>query len=302
MDKARFLENLKSERKKRGLTQSQVAEALGISDKTYSKWETGENEPDVDALCRLGAFYGAGPALFFRSEADESELAGMPAAAAGQLCWRRTIDLLMGLRDAAYPPQGGPEAELPSPEMPGELRMPGSDRNVWHYSCRDLLALIAAGPDANLALLMLPHEERYRWLTTAGSGLEALFRLLGLPGAMRCIFAMLTEKRGSLFTPAYLAARAGVTEEEAAAFLSAAEPWQLCADYRYYQKETPEPIYSSSLSAQLLGLLTLARIVMSGHPQWGSRGLMCAGHGYVALPPDPMNLVNLFPAEKGEEA
>ncbi len=301
MDKARFLENLKSERKKRGLTQSQVAEALGISDKTYSKWETGENEPDVDALCRLGAFYGAGPALFFRSEADESELAGMPAAAAGQLCWRRTIDMLMGLRDAAYPPQGAPEAELPSPEMPGELRMPGSDRNVWHYSCRDQLALIAAGPDANLTLLMLPHEERYRWLTTAGSGLEALFRLLGLPGAMRCIFAMLTEKRGSLFTPAYLAARAGVTEEEAAAFLSAAEPWQLCADYRYYQKETPGPIYSSRLSAQLLGLLTLAHIVTSGHPQCRSRGLMAAGCGYVALPPNPMNPVNLYPAEKGVE-
>ena len=54
MDKARFLENLRSERKKRSLTQSQVAEALGISDKTYSKWETGENEPDISSLCRLG--------------------------------------------------------------------------------------------------------------------------------------------------------------------------------------------------------------------------------------------------------
>ena len=41
MDKARFLENLTKERKKRSLTQKELAAAIGVSDKTYSKWETG---------------------------------------------------------------------------------------------------------------------------------------------------------------------------------------------------------------------------------------------------------------------
>ena len=62
MDKAKFLENLVSARKKRSLTQKELSDALGISDKTYSKWETGENEPDVETLCRLAAFYGESPA------------------------------------------------------------------------------------------------------------------------------------------------------------------------------------------------------------------------------------------------
>ena len=89
MNKARFLENLRSERKKRRLTQSRVAEVLGISDKTYSKWETGENEPDIDSLCRLADFYGTTPVLFFQEE-DDSHLAGMDAAEAAQMstyCW-----------------------------------------------------------------------------------------------------------------------------------------------------------------------------------------------------------------------
>ena len=42
MNRDKFIENLKSAREGQGLTQKQVAEALGISDRTYSKWETGE--------------------------------------------------------------------------------------------------------------------------------------------------------------------------------------------------------------------------------------------------------------------
>ena len=284
MDKARFLENLTNERKKRSLTQKELAAAIGISDKTYSKWETGENEPDVETLCRLAAFYGVSPAVFFKGDGDESELEGMPASEAAQLCWRRMIDLLLGLRSCAYP-QAGEEAELPPPEMPKELRMPGSERNYWHLGYRDLLALAAAGPDLNLTMLMLPHEERYRWLMTAGDGLEALFRFLGLPGAMKCLYAILTEKAGNLFTAEYLAGKAGVTEAEAEEVLKAAEHWLIVFGSPYYREERPVSLWSGGLPVPLLGLLSLARILISADPQWGPRGVMASGHARENLPP-----------------
>ena len=43
-------------REKQKLTQSQLAEKLCVSDKTVSKWETGESVPDIfncDALAQL---------------------------------------------------------------------------------------------------------------------------------------------------------------------------------------------------------------------------------------------------------
>ena len=283
MDKTRFLDNLRSERKKRGLTQAQAAEALGVSDKTYSKWETGENEPDIDALCRLGAFYGVSPAVFFRGEGDESELEGMPAAEAAQRCWRRILDLLMGLRSVEYPPQDAPEEALPAPEMPKELRMPEVDRSVWEYEWRDQMAVAAAGPDANLVMLMLPHEERYRWLTTAGEDMEGLFRVLGMPGAMKCLYAMLTEQPGNCFTAGYLAEKAGVTGTEASAFLEAAVRWELGSCNRYYREEGPGMIYSCQVWPRLMGLLTLALTLLPGDPEWPSRGLICSGSGKVNL-------------------
>ncbi len=284
MDKARFLENLVNARKKRSLTQKELSDALGISDKTYSKWETGENEPDIAALCRLAEYYGISPAVFFQSEGEESELEGMPVAEAGEVCWRRVSDLLLGLRSCACP-QAGEETELPPPEMPKELRMPGSERNYWHLGYRDLLALTAAGPDLNLTMLMLPHEERYRWLKTAADGLEALFRFLGLPGAMKCLYAILTEKAGSLFTAEYLAGKAGVMEAEAEAVLKAAEPWLIVFGSPYYREERPGSLWSGGLPVPLLGLLSLARILISADPQWGPRGQIVSGHTHENLPP-----------------
>ncbi|MFC1735863.1 helix-turn-helix domain-containing protein, partial [Candidatus Hydrogenedentota bacterium] len=44
---------IRSQRKKRGLKQRDVANALQISPQAVSKWERGENAPDVGMLSSL---------------------------------------------------------------------------------------------------------------------------------------------------------------------------------------------------------------------------------------------------------
>ena len=51
-------QNLIYLRKKRKLTQIELADAVQYSDKTVSKWETGESVPNVETLVRLAEFYG----------------------------------------------------------------------------------------------------------------------------------------------------------------------------------------------------------------------------------------------------
>ncbi len=53
MNQIKTGEFIASERKKKGLTQKQLAEALLISDKTVSKWERGNGFPDVSLLLPL---------------------------------------------------------------------------------------------------------------------------------------------------------------------------------------------------------------------------------------------------------
>lgn len=51
-------DNLVILRNIKGLTQEAVAEAIGISRQSYSKWEQGETIPDVDKCDKLAKFYG----------------------------------------------------------------------------------------------------------------------------------------------------------------------------------------------------------------------------------------------------
>ena len=53
-----FSDNLIYLRNIKGLTQEQVAEAVGISRQSYSKWEQGETIPDIDKCDKLAKFYG----------------------------------------------------------------------------------------------------------------------------------------------------------------------------------------------------------------------------------------------------
>lgn len=56
MDKIRIGRFIAEQRRRLGLTQAQLAEALDVSNKTISRWERGINLPDYDqvlAACEL---------------------------------------------------------------------------------------------------------------------------------------------------------------------------------------------------------------------------------------------------------
>lgn len=89
---------LKELRREKGLTQQALAEALGVSGRTVSRWETGVNLPDLDLLLELSDFY-------------QIELRA----------------LLEGeRRPVGQPPQGMPQGEAEQ-EAAGLPRLPGED-------------------------------------------------------------------------------------------------------------------------------------------------------------------------------
>lgn len=53
-----FSERLKRYRKERNLTQQQLADALGVSNKSVSRWESGGGYPDVPLLVPLARALG----------------------------------------------------------------------------------------------------------------------------------------------------------------------------------------------------------------------------------------------------
>lgn len=64
-----FQRRLREAREEAGLTQSEVAEALGLPQSFVSKCETGERRVDVLELARLAALYGR-PLAWFVPDLD----------------------------------------------------------------------------------------------------------------------------------------------------------------------------------------------------------------------------------------
>lgn len=66
--------NLSDLRKAKGLTQIQLADEFGYSDKAVSKWEHGESTPDIETLCHLADYYGVNlDYLIHESTPEEKE-------------------------------------------------------------------------------------------------------------------------------------------------------------------------------------------------------------------------------------
>lgn len=57
MDQVKIGNYLKTVRKNKGLTQEELAEKLGVSRRSVSRWETGANLPDIDLMIELADFY-----------------------------------------------------------------------------------------------------------------------------------------------------------------------------------------------------------------------------------------------------
>ena len=76
------MKSLKILRKKRNLTQKDVADAIGITFQTYSYYETGRTKPTPETLCKLADYFGItvdellgrSPQLFDDARIDRPEI------------------------------------------------------------------------------------------------------------------------------------------------------------------------------------------------------------------------------------
>lgn len=57
MDQTKIGRFFRELRREKGLTQEQLAERLGVSRRTVSRWETGSNLPDLDILIEMADYY-----------------------------------------------------------------------------------------------------------------------------------------------------------------------------------------------------------------------------------------------------
>lgn len=77
---------LKELRKEKNLTQAKVAEALGITQQSYARWESGKVTPTSEKLAQIAKFYGVTTDYLLGEQTDEVDLSNV------ELLFRMTSD------------------------------------------------------------------------------------------------------------------------------------------------------------------------------------------------------------------
>ena len=263
MEKQKFPRLLAEERTRRGYTQKQVALALGVSDKTYSKWETGVNEMTVETLCRLAEFYGCSPAVFF---AEERPAQGSPTQrdlktmtpVQAFLYLREMIDETYEVfSDFEWMRNPDPGADERLPILPATKDEPGG-----FISIGDGFLLRQWDADADLRLLLLPSENGNAWLTKETEALSALFRALS---HAELTALLLLSPEDSWFTPEYLSRETGLSAEEVQESMELLCRLRLSLRRTARTTEGSRETYSRPETRLLRAILTLAhRLVTKG--------------------------------------
>ena len=273
MNRDKFIENLRSAREGRGLTQKQVSEALGVSDRTCSKWETGETEPGIEQLCRLGELYGLSPAAFFGEEAPRegsvrSELRALTPVQ-GMLRTRDIIDEAFdGLEDKGleigrrqFEEHDGEAERLHLEPLPVEVPPEGFMGN--RIGRADGYLLRCWDRELNFRLLMLPAEAGFAGLM---EGSEELGELFGLLRYVKLLLPLMEAGRArqwyDYFSPAHLAQGTGLTAQETEETLKAMERWGFCTRHEVETGAGDHWLYAVGETDQLWGILALARLLL----------------------------------------
>ena len=78
MDQVKIGKFIAECRKKENLTQMQLAEKLGITDRAISKWENGNSTPDLEKIVKLAEIFNVSLDELIKNEEKETTVATMP--------------------------------------------------------------------------------------------------------------------------------------------------------------------------------------------------------------------------------
>lgn len=128
-------QKLKQLRFEKDLTQKELADRLHVSFQTVSKWENGENEPDIATLKELAALFNCSVDYLIGSEKEEVVPASQPQAQP------QTVIVQKELHVCAKCGQDIPEEELVSEDVTQHKRVGRHTRSVsvgqtyYHKHC-----------------------------------------------------------------------------------------------------------------------------------------------------------------------
>ena len=256
-------DRLVSLRKETEKTQIQVAQAIGISHKTLSKWELGSSEPDLAHLCTLAEYYGVSVDFLlgrqnFGNAAEEAvlqELATRDRRDGAQ--WLQSLLRKCPEILCSRPVFAAPPSQDPNPREYG--------RNL--IANADLFFFQITSFDENLTLLQLPSEGNFPRLMNADlrGRIAEYFRFLSDPDAILLCRTLHRTDFSETFTLDYISERISLPPERTLDLLAEATRQGLCTRTVAHCGKDEVTVYRSCGDGRLLAALSLFCEIVEPH-------------------------------------
>ncbi len=271
MSKSRVAQNLAKLRISKGITQAELACALGISDKVISKWENDASEPSLDMLTALSDFYGVSTDSILRGANDESkESMDTIKELFDGLGYREKImkahDISRAMLSAMENLYFDMEAYDGTPICPESL--PDFPRSCFNFD--HFYNLTVNSDDVNLSVMMCRNKNDFAWLNERDNknGICKLFALLSAPDTLAVCYFVFSRACSSNFTSDYIARNTGVSDDKVKRILDAFTEYNVCTKGTAHLVSGAVDLYESKGNGNILVLITLAYEHIYGKPSY----------------------------------
>ncbi len=213
-------ENITKFRNDRGETQSQLADVLGVSNRTVSKWECGDGEPDIPTLMKLAEHYQVSLDELCGFEPAKKDVAPSPDTVLPDTfrkLYRTTRELRDTLFNASYE-DCTEAATMPPPYVIEQAGKPYECIATGVYA-DGIWSHFVNSRENNLAVTLFPNDENFAWLRDRADDLTTVFAWLTDTDILKFLYLTLSKALPYGFTVEYVAETFGIPAEKVRAFL-----------------------------------------------------------------------------------
>ncbi len=264
MYECKIAEKLTALRAAKGVTQDDVAQALGISNKTVSKWENGMSTPDLTMLVMLAEYYEVTTDTLlgiadtskksFR-ETVRAEFEGLDSQSAFLKAFKST-DLMIPsifhiLKKEGFQDENSIEVKETYPQ-------PQNRRSK--IATPDFFTFAVSSEDVNAAVTLLRNRSDFSWLKEPEKQkkITRLFRLLANEEALPILHFIHSVSCSVTFTADYVSNHTEIKEEIVSEILAECCKLGICSSMTAHLTEKDVTLYECYGDGLLLTILSLA--------------------------------------------
>lgn len=273
----------------KGVTQEEVSESLGISNKTLSRWETGASSPDIDMIPALADYYEVSIDTLFgrRSLGPESGtdacrylieyLYALPANEQLIKAFEMTYSLILGTKDH--------KMNLSEVKIPSLFAYNGNHSRSLIASDAGLEFFVNS-KELNMFVMLMQNEDDFKTILDSSDEYRHLFAFLGKPYAVKIITLLYSKNFPDKFTSEFISKKLDIPIDIVESLLNEAVKLNLLKVTSASLKSGDILLYSSYAPYSITSDRTILPMIALAYEQ-----ICDKEHRYFSLSKDPAKML-----------